>query len=118
MLPKLIAEGHKILIFSVWTSCLDLLGCLMEHLGLKFLRMDGSCPTSERQELMDRFNGSSSTKVFLLSTKACGLGINLTSADTCIMHDLDFNPFNDLQAEGMCDLCLCLGIIFLASFLH
>jgi SWI/SNF-related matrix-associated actin-dependent regulator 1 of chromatin subfamily A len=118
MLPKLIAEGHKILIFSVWTSCLDLLGCLMEHLGLKFLRMDGSCPTSERQELMDRFNESSSTKVFLLSTKACGLGINLTSADTCIMHDLDFNPFNDLQAEGMCDLCLCLGIIFLASFLH
>jgi SWI/SNF-related matrix-associated actin-dependent regulator 1 of chromatin subfamily A len=38
----------------------------------------------------------------LLSTKACGLGINLTSADTCIIHDLDFNPFNDLQAEDRC----------------
>lgn len=37
-----------------------------------------------------------------LSTKACGLGINLTAADTCIMHDLDFNPFNDLQAEDRC----------------
>ena len=64
--------------------------------------MDGSCPSDERQRLIDRFNDNLSYKVFLLSTKACGLGINLTSADTCIMHDLDFNPFNDLQAEDRC----------------
>ncbi len=100
LLPKLMQEGHRVLIFSGWTSCLDLLGCLMEHLGLKYLRMDGSCASDVRQEMIDEFNQNDSINVFLLSTRACGLGINLTSADTCIMHDLDFNPFNDLQAEG------------------
>ncbi len=102
LLPKLIEADHRILIFSSWTSCLDLLGCLLDHLQIKFQRMDGSCPSDERQRLIDRFNTDLSYKVFLLSTKACGLGINLTSADTCIIHDLDFNPFNDLQAEDRC----------------
>jgi SWI/SNF-related matrix-associated actin-dependent regulator 1 of chromatin subfamily A len=102
LLPTLIQDGHRILIFSVWTSCLDLLGCLVEHLGLNYLRMDGSCPSNVRQELIDRFNQDDSISIFLLSTKACGLGINLTAADTCIIHDLDFNPFNDLQAEDRC----------------
>jgi SWI/SNF-related matrix-associated actin-dependent regulator 1 of chromatin subfamily A len=100
LLPSLLEAGHRVLIFSVWTSCLDLLGCLMEALGLAYLRMDGTTPVSERQALMDEFNSSpDSIPVFLLSTKACGLGINLTSADVCIVHDIDFNPFNDLQAE-------------------
>jgi SWI/SNF-related matrix-associated actin-dependent regulator 1 of chromatin subfamily A len=102
LLPQLTNDGHRILIFSVWTMCLDLLGCLLENLGLEYLRMDGSVATSERQVLIDRFNRDSSVSVFLLSTKACGVGINLTAADTCIMHDLDFNPFNDLQAEDRC----------------
>jgi SWI/SNF-related matrix-associated actin-dependent regulator 1 of chromatin subfamily A len=102
LLPGLIEEDHRILIFSSWTSCLDLLGCLLQHLDIKFQRMDGSCPADERQRLIDAFNTDMSLKVFLLSTKACGLGINLTSADTCIIHDLDFNPFNDLQAEDRC----------------
>ena len=100
LLPKLISEGHRILIFSVWTSCLDLLGCLVEHLDLEYLRMDGSTSSEDRQALIDRFNRDDSIPIFLLSTKACGLGINLTAADCCIIHDLDFNPFNDLQAEG------------------
>lgn len=102
LLPTLIQEGHRVLIFSGWTSCLDLLGCLMEHLGLQYLRMDGSCASETRQQMIDDFNQNHSIQVFLLSTRACGLGINLTSADTCIMHDLDFNPFNDLQAEDRC----------------
>ena len=75
--------------------------------------MDGSTQVTERQSLIDEFNEDSSIAVFLLSTKACGQGINLTSADTCIMHDLDFNPFNDLQAEDRCHryvlLVLCDG---------
>jgi len=100
LLPDLIHKGHRVLIFSGWTSCLDLLGCLMEQLDVRYLRMDGSCPSDIRQARIDEFNGDSSIPVFLLSTRACGLGINLTTADTCIMHDLDFNPFNDLQAEG------------------
>jgi SWI/SNF-related matrix-associated actin-dependent regulator 1 of chromatin subfamily A len=102
LLPDLVAADHRILIFSSWTSCLDLLGCLMDYLNLKFLRMDGSCASDERQRMIDAFNTDLTISVFLLSTKACGLGINLTSADTCIIHDLDFNPFNDLQAEDRC----------------
>ncbi|KAL7567389.1 hypothetical protein ACA910_010280 [Epithemia clementina (nom. ined.)] len=99
LLPQLVADGHRILIFSIWTSCLDLLSCLMEQLGFKYLRMQGSTPVPERQGLIDQFSNDTLISVFLLSTKACGLGINLTAADTCIMHDIDFNPFNDLQAE-------------------
>ena len=102
ILPNLIADGHRILIFSVWTTCLDLLGCLLEQMGLEFLRMDGQTAVNERQDLIDQFNQNSSIPVFLLSTKACGLGLNLTSADVCIQHDLDFNPFTDLQAEDRC----------------
>jgi len=99
LIPELLAGGHRILIFSCWTTLLDLLGCLLEQMSLGFLRMDGSTAVTERQSLIDKFNRDSSIPIFLLSTKACGLGINLTAADTCIMHDLDFNPFNDLQAE-------------------
>jgi SWI/SNF-related matrix-associated actin-dependent regulator 1 of chromatin subfamily A len=102
LLPELVSGGHRILIFSVWTTCLDLLGCLLEQMGLKHLRMDGQSPVSERQSLIDQFNRDDSIPVFLLSTKACGLGITLTAADVCIMHDLDFNPFTDLQAEARC----------------
>mmetsp|Transcript_27842 Transcript_27842/g.31267 ORF Transcript_27842/g.31267 Transcript_27842/m.31267 type:complete len:1081 (-) Transcript_27842:1872-5114(-) len=102
LLPDLISNNHRILIFSSWTSCLDLLGCLMDYLKLKYQRMDGSFHSDDRQRLIDQFNNDRNYSVFLLSTKACGLGINLTSADTCIIHDLDFNPFNDLQAEDRC----------------
>jgi SWI/SNF-related matrix-associated actin-dependent regulator 1 of chromatin subfamily A len=52
--------------------------------------------------MIDDFNTDKTKNVFLLSTRAGGLGINLTSADTVIMHDLDFNPVTDLQAEDRC----------------
>ncbi len=55
-----------------------------------------------RQELIDRFNRDESIFVFLLSTRAGGFGINLTAADTVILHDIDFNPFTDRQAEDRC----------------
>lgn len=74
----------------------------MNDMNLTFLRLDGSTPISIRQELIDKFNKDNKIPVFLLSTKAGGLGINLTSADTVIMHDLDFNPENDRQAEDRC----------------
>lgn len=102
LLPELISGGHRILIFSVWTTCLDLLSCLLEQMGLSCLRMDGQTAVSERQSLIDKFNRDTSIPIFLLSTKACGLGLNLTSADTCIQHDLDFNPAVDAQAEDRC----------------
>ena len=100
LLPELISEGHRILIFSQWTRCLDLLGCLLEALEFKYLRLDGSTDISTRQNLIDEFNNDDAIPIFLLSTRAGGMGINLTAADTCILHDLDckcrFNIYNDL----------------------
>lgn len=55
-----------------------------------------------RQYLIDKFNNDNSIFIFILSTKAGGLGINLTAANTVIIHDLDFNPYNDKQAEDRC----------------
>lgn len=87
------------LIFSQWTKMLDIIGALMEDMGLRFLRLDGSTPVRERQKLIDQFEKDKTIPIFILSTKAGGLGINLTAADTVIIHDLDFNPENDRQAE-------------------
>jgi SWI/SNF-related matrix-associated actin-dependent regulator 1 of chromatin subfamily A len=99
LLPKLVSDGHRMLIFSQWTSILDVLELLMEQLELPFLRLDGSTQVVERQALIDQFNNNpDKLPVFLLSTRAGGLGINLTSADTVILHDIDFNPQIDRQA--------------------
>ena len=70
--------------------------------GFKYLRLDGQTPVQDRQPLIDNFNKDDSIFIFILSTKAGGLGINLTSANTVILHDLDFNPYNDKQAEDRC----------------
>lgn len=74
ILPELIGDGHRVLIFSQWTRCLDLLGCLMDHLNLKYLRLDGQTAISTRQTLIDKFNQDASIPVFLLSTRAGGMG--------------------------------------------
>ncbi|GMH79941.1 hypothetical protein TL16_g08330, partial [Triparma laevis f. inornata] len=90
------------LLFSQWTMCMDILECLLNSLGMKFFRLDGSTDIKERQDMIDEFNEDESISVFLLSTRAGGMGINLTAADTVIIHDLDFNPTVDLQAEDRC----------------
>ena len=69
----------------------------MARLGYKFVRLDGSTPVLERQLLIDEYNTHKDIFVFLLSTRAGGLGINLTSADVCIFHDIDWNPEMDRQ---------------------
>jgi len=104
LLPEYLAKNHRFLLFSQWTRCLDLIECLLNHINLPFCRLDGSTPIPERQVLIDNFNSKKdpSLNIFLLSTRAGGMGINLTSADICLLHDLDFNPFNDLQAEDRC----------------
>jgi SWI/SNF-related matrix-associated actin-dependent regulator of chromatin subfamily A containing DEAD/H box 1 len=103
LVPQLIAEGHRVLIFSQWTKLLDILELLLHHLAIGFERLDGQTPVVERQGMIDSFNSHPLEKqVFLLSTRAGGLGINLTSADTVIIHDVDFNPVNDRQAEDRC----------------
>jgi SWI/SNF-related matrix-associated actin-dependent regulator 1 of chromatin subfamily A len=100
LLPKLIQEDKsRVLIFSQFTMVLDILENILKTMDHKYLRMDGQTKVEERQSLIDSFNDDESHKIFLLSTKAGGFGINLTGANVVIMYDLDFNPHNDKQAE-------------------
>jgi len=102
MLTKLNEKGHKTLIFSQMTKMLDILGDYLNLKKIKFCRLDGSMQFMDRQENIDTFNKDPEHKVFLLSTRAGGLGINLTAADTCIIYDSDWNPQQDLQAQDRC----------------
>jgi len=77
---------------------LDILEVALNHLDVKYTRLDGSTKTDERQSLVDEFNDDPEITVFLLSTKAGGVGINLTAASVVIIFDQDFNPHNDRQA--------------------
>ncbi|CAM9408248.1 unnamed protein product [Discosporangium mesarthrocarpum] len=103
MLRKLKAGGHKVLIFSQMTSMLDVHEDYIRHRGWGYCRIDGSVNLLARQSSIDEFNEPSSSKfIFLLSTRAGGLGINLTAADTVIIHDSDWNPHQDSQAQDRC----------------
>ncbi|NWU88793.1 CHD8 protein, partial [Upupa epops] len=103
LLPKLKAGGHKVLIFSQMVRCLDILEDYLIHKRYLYERLDGRVRGNLRQAAIDRFSRSEPDRfVFLLCTRAGGLGINLTAADTCIIFDSDWNPQNDLQAQARC----------------
>uniref|UniRef100_A0A6S8ED22 Helicase n=1 Tax=Aureoumbra lagunensis TaxID=44058 RepID=A0A6S8ED22_9STRA len=103
LLPQLKQQNHKVLLFSQWVRLLDLLEHMCSHLGLETCRLDGSTDIRDRQQLVDNFNSSNSAfDIFLLSTRAGGLGINLVGADTVVLHDCDFNPEIDRQAVDRC----------------
>ncbi|GBP65125.1 Chromodomain-helicase-DNA-binding protein Mi-2 homolog [Eumeta japonica] len=99
MLKQLKEQGHRVLIFSQMTKMLDILEDYLEGEGYKYERIDGGITGTIRQEAIDRFNAPGAQQfVFLLSTRAGGLGINLATADTVIIYDSDWNPHNDIQA--------------------
>ncbi|KAG1056087.1 hypothetical protein G6F43_001985 [Rhizopus delemar] len=101
MLPKLRSQGHRVLIFSTMTRALDVLDDYLTYEDIGFARLDGSDSERERVRNIDAFNApNSKLDVFLLSTRAGGVGINLATADTVIIWDSDFNPYADLQAIG------------------
>lgn len=103
LLPKLKAGGHRVLIFSQMVRCLDILEDYLMYRKYPYERIDGRIRGNLRQEAIDRFSKPDSDRfVFLLCTKAGGLGINLTAADTVIIYDSDWNPQNDLQAQARC----------------
>ncbi|OVA18695.1 SNF2-related [Macleaya cordata] len=104
LLEKLLARKHKVLIFSQWTKVLDILDYYLSEKGLEVCRIDGSVKLDERKsQQIKEFNDiNSSFRIFILSTRAGGLGINLTAADTCILYDSDWNPQMDLQAMDRC----------------
>merc|ERR1712203_865592 len=102
LLTALLERGHKVLIFSQMTRMLDILGDYLSYKKFTFSRLDGTMSFEDRQANIDRFNETEETNLFLLSTRAGGLGINLTAADTCIIFDSDWNPQQDLQAQDRC----------------
>ncbi|KAI4874280.1 hypothetical protein NFI96_028454 [Prochilodus magdalenae] len=102
MLPELKRRGHKVLIFSQMTSILDVLMDYCYLRGYQYSRLDGSMKYSDREENMQKFSTDPEVFLFLLSTRAGGLGINLTAADTVIIFDSDWNPQADLQAQDRC----------------
>lgn len=99
LLARLRQDGHRVLIFSQMVRMLNILSDYMNYRGYPFQRLDGTTGSEARKRSMEHFNDPQSTDfVFLLSTRAGGLGINLETADTVILFDLDWNPQNDLQA--------------------
>ncbi|KAL0920289.1 hypothetical protein M5K25_009414 [Dendrobium thyrsiflorum] len=102
LLPRLSIGGHRVLIFSQWTAMLDILEWALEVIGVTYRRLDGSTQVTERQTIVDTFNNDPSIFACLLSTRAGGQGLNLVGADTVIIHDMDFNPQMDRQAEDRC----------------
>ena len=110
MLPRLYSEGRKVLIFSQMTELLTILEDYLLSKEFSYCRLDGSTKIQDRQDAIDKFNkvpGNGNDKkggifTFLLSTRAGGLGINLATADTCILFDSDWNPHADSQAQDRC----------------
>ncbi|KAF7009978.1 hypothetical protein CFC21_024457 [Triticum aestivum] len=103
LLESLLKRRHKVLIFSQWTKVLDIIEYYLYMKGLNICRIDGSVKLEDRMRQIAEFNDlNSSMNVFILSTRAGGLGINLASADTCILYDSDWNPQMDLQAMDRC----------------
>lgn len=103
LLERLFARKHKVLIFSQWTKVLDIMDYYFCEKGFEVCRIDGSVKLADRKQQIENFNDpNSNCRIFLLSTRAGGLGINLTAADTCILYDSDWNPQMDLQAMDRC----------------
>ncbi len=103
LLPKLKTNGNRVLIFSQMVKMLDIMEDYLIRKQYPYERIDGRIRGNLRQAAIDRFCKPDSDRfVFLLCTKAGGLGINLVAADTCIIYDSDWNPQNDLQAQARC----------------
>ncbi|ODQ63814.1 hypothetical protein NADFUDRAFT_52805 [Nadsonia fulvescens var. elongata DSM 6958] len=98
MLPELKAQDHRILIYFQMTKMMDLMEEYLTFRQYKYCRLDGSSKLSERRDLVDDWQTKPELFIFLLSTRAGGLGINLTAADTVIFYDSDWNPTIDSQA--------------------
>uniref|UniRef100_A0A452Y0N6 Chromatin-remodeling complex ATPase n=1 Tax=Aegilops tauschii subsp. strangulata TaxID=200361 RepID=A0A452Y0N6_AEGTS len=100
LLPKLKARDSRVLIFSQMTRLLDILEDYLMYRGYQYCRIDGNTGGDDRDASIEAFNKPGSEKfIFLLSTRAGGLGINLATADIVVLYDSDWNPQVDLQAQ-------------------
>jgi hypothetical protein len=99
ILPKLKATGHRVLIFNQMTKTMNILEDYFRLRNYSFLRLDGNTEAAQRTEYLKLYQEKESEYfIFILSTRAGGLGLNLQSADTVILFDSDWNPQNDMQA--------------------
>ncbi|KAL6133999.1 hypothetical protein ACLB2K_066232 [Fragaria x ananassa] len=98
LLKRLRAENHRVLLFAQMTKMLNILEDYMNYRKYRYLRLDGSSTIMDRRDMVRDFQQRNDIFVFLLSTRAGGLGINLTAADTVIFYESDWNPTLDLQA--------------------
>lgn len=96
LLTEVTDGGEKVLVFSQFTSMLDIFEKELVSRGITFVRLDGS--TKNRQEVVDQFNNDDKIKVFLISLKAGGVGLNLTAASAVFLYDPWWNPMAEQQA--------------------
>ena len=100
ILPKYQKTGHRVLMFFQMTAIMDIMEDFLRYRDIKYLRLDGTTKSDDRSDLLREFNAPNSPYfMFLLSTRAGGLGLNLQTADTVIIYDSDWNPHQDLQAQ-------------------
>lgn len=100
ILPKMAATGHRVLLFCQMTQCMTIIEDYLSWRKYGYLRLDGTTKSEDRGDLLKKFNCKDSEYfIFLLSTRAGGLGLNLQTADTVVIFDSDWNPHQDLQAQ-------------------
>ncbi|XP_063431293.1 probable global transcription activator SNF2L2 isoform X2 [Mytilus trossulus] len=100
ILPKLKVTNHRVLLFCQMTTLMSVMEDYFVYRGYRYLRLDGTTKCEDRGQLLALFNDPESPYfVFLLSTRAGGLGLNLQAADTVVIFDSDWNPHQDLQAQ-------------------
>ncbi|KAJ3291788.1 hypothetical protein HK104_005802 [Borealophlyctis nickersoniae] len=100
ILPKFFRSGHRILMFFQMTQIMDIMEDYLRWRMYSYLRLDGHTKPEDRKSMLETFNRSENPPfIFLLSTRAGGLGLNLQTADTVVIFDSDWNPHQDLQAQ-------------------
>jgi SNF2 family DNA or RNA helicase len=99
LMRRLKREGHRVLVFTQMTRVLDVLESFLNLHAHRYLRLDGGTKAEERQKLVERFNTDTRVFCMILTTRAGGLGLNLTGADTVVFYDTDYNPSMDAQAQ-------------------
>lgn len=98
LLVKLKEEDHRVLVYFQMTKMMDLMEEYLTYRQYNYIRLDGSSKLEDRRDLVHDWQTKPEIFIFLLSTRAGGLGINLTAADTVIFYDSDWNPTIDSQA--------------------
>jgi SWI/SNF-related matrix-associated actin-dependent regulator 1 of chromatin subfamily A len=104
-LPSMREAGDRVLLFSQFTMVLELLETVLNAMGVRYLKLTGQTNVAERQGMVDEYYADPDITVFLLSTRAGGLGLNLAAANVVIIYDLDFVRLLALRT-GSISLCV------------